>query len=83
MKSMSIMTTEEYCSHAKKLHVGKVKIVKETAKAIDFPQLTVSTIVKTMLEIIKVQRSDSMDDEAKKQFPVIAKEIILLAEQTQ
>lgn len=44
--------------------------------------LTVSTMVKTMLEIIKIKKSHVMDKETKKQFPFIANEIILLAEQT-
>ena len=44
--------------------------------------LTVATMIKTMLEIIKIKKSDTMDRETQKQFPVIAHEIILLAEQT-
>jgi len=43
---------------------------------------TVSTMVKTMLEIIKVKKSHRMDKETKKQFPMIAKKIIHLTEQT-
>ena len=46
-------------------------------------QLTVSTMVKTMIEIIKIKKENTMDKETKKQFSAIAKEIILLAEQTQ
>ena len=46
-------------------------------------QLTVSTMIKTMLEIIKVKKSHTMDKATREQFPLIAKEIILLAEQTQ
>jgi hypothetical protein len=45
--------------------------------------LTVSTVVKTMLEIIKIKKIHIMDKETIKQFPMIAKVIILLAEQTQ
>ena len=45
--------------------------------------LTVSTIVKTMLEIILIKKVGIMDKETMKQFSWIAKEIILLAEQTQ
>ena len=44
---------------------------------------TVSTMVKTMLEIIMIKKRHVMDEETKRQFPVIAKGIILLAEQTQ
>ena len=44
---------------------------------------TVSTIVKTMLEIIKIKMRNTVDEDTKIQFPVIAKEIILLAEQVQ
>ncbi len=47
------------------------------------PQLTVLTMIKTMLEIIKIKKAHTMDKDAKKQFPLIAKEIIFLAEQTQ
>ena len=46
-------------------------------------QLTVLTMVKTMLEIITIKSINSMDKDAREQFPMIAKEIILLAEQTQ
>ena len=46
-------------------------------------QLTVSTVVKTMLEIISIKSGNTMDKETQRQFPMIAKEIILLAEQTQ
>ena len=45
--------------------------------------LTVLTMVKTMLEIIKIKKDHMMDIETRQKFPVIAKEIILLAEQTQ
>jgi hypothetical protein len=69
-------------SYTKQIRVDRVQ-TKNTSW-IDFGQkLTVSTLVKTMLEIIKVKKSQNMDEETRKQFPAIAKEIILLAEQTQ
>ncbi len=82
---MSITTTKELRnSHAKQLPVDKAQISKETTTGIDFrQQLTVSAIIKTMLEIINIKKSHGMDEETRKQFPKIAKEIILLAEQTQ
>ena len=46
-------------------------------------QITVSTIIKIMLEIIKVKKSYFMDKDIREQFPMIAKAIILLAEQVQ
>ena len=45
--------------------------------------LTVLTLIKTMLEIIKIKKGHIMDKKTREQFPMIAKEIILLAEQTQ
>ena len=47
------------------------------------PPLTIAAMVKTMLEIISTKKGYAMDEETKRQFPVIAKGIILLAEQTQ
>lgn len=44
---------------------------------------TISTMVKTMLEIIRIKKRYVMDKETKRQFPMIVKGIILLAEQTQ
>jgi len=46
-------------------------------------QVTVSTIIKIMLEIIQVKKGHLMDKEIKEQFPMIARTIILLAEQIQ
>jgi len=71
---MSIMTTHETRN-----------TIKQTD--LDLPdyaqQLTVSTMIKTMLEVIKVKNANTMDKDTKRQFPLIAREIILLAEQTQ
>ena len=84
-KDMSITATKELRnSHAKQIHVDKTQISKDPTTGIDFRQeLTVSAIIKTMLEIINIKKNHSMDEETRKQFPKIAKEIILLAEQTQ
>ena len=46
-------------------------------------QLTILTMVKTMLEVITIKSINSMDKDTREQFPMIAKEIILLVEQTQ
>ncbi len=83
--SMSITTINDFRkSRIKQMHQDKVQIRNETDANIDLEQqLTVSTIIKTMLEIIKVKKNPSMDEETRKRFPMIAKEIILLAEQTQ
>ena len=56
---------------------------KDTSTEPDFVHMpTVSTMVTTMLAIIKVKNSHIMDKETKKQFSMIAKKIILLTEQT-
>jgi phage terminase large subunit-like protein len=83
MKSMSITRIEELDSHTKKIQKNGVQIIKETVKDDDFRQVTVSSIVKTMLEIIMIKKNHSMDKETRKQFLAITKEIISLAEQTQ
>lgn len=80
---MSIMTTEEFDSCEKKTSMAKVHGMKETTDSMNHEQLTVSAVVNTMLEIIKVKKSHNMDEETRKQFPCIAQEIMLLAEQTQ
>jgi hypothetical protein len=61
----------------------KIYSQKDTIKNDFVLPLTVSTMVKTMLEIIKIKKDHIMDKETREQFPMIAKEIILLAEQTQ
>jgi hypothetical protein len=80
---MSITTAEELGSHVKRIKTSNLQIVKESSKENDFQQLTVSTIIKTMLEIIIIKKNTSMDEETRKQFPAIAKEIIFLSEQAQ
>ncbi|HXX05332.1 MAG TPA: hypothetical protein VEJ68_00755 [Candidatus Bathyarchaeia archaeon] len=71
---MAMTTTREF---------GNLLSQTELNTESDFASaLTVSTMIKTMLEIINIKKSDNMDVETKKQFPVIAHEIILLAEQT-
>jgi hypothetical protein len=72
---MSITTTKQ---------LGNLRSQTDIGMGTDFvQQLTVLTMVKTLLEIIEVKKGDIMDKETRKQFPMIAKEIILLAEQTQ
>jgi hypothetical protein len=81
---MSITTTNEIeNSHIKQRQMDEGQDSKETT-TLDFGrQMTVSGMIKTMLEIIKVKNTNNMDEETKRQFPAIAREIILLAEQTQ
>jgi hypothetical protein len=79
---MSIMTTNEPTDS--KMHLDRDKVCRHAVLGTNFEQpLTVSYIVKTMLEIIKIKKIHIMDKETREQFPMIAKEIILLAEQTQ
>ena len=75
MRSMSITTTKQ---------LGDLHSQTAANMRADFKQqLTVLTLVKTMLEIITIKKGPTMDKETREQFPIIAKEIILLAEQTQ
>jgi hypothetical protein len=79
---MSITTTNEPRNLG--MRVNKTPTSRHGVVEIDIElPLTVPAMVKTMLEIIKVKKFHSMDEETKKQFPVFAKEILLLAEQTQ
>ena len=64
--------------------LGKLLVQTDADTKSDFVlPLTISAMVQTMLEIIRIKKKYVMDEETKKQFPMIAKGIILLAEQTQ
>jgi hypothetical protein len=81
---MSITTTRLKSSQIKQGCSKTVECSTDTGREPSYQvPLTVSAIIKTLLEIINIKKSQSMDEETRKQFPVIAKEIILLAEQTQ
>lgn len=82
---MSTMTKNELRNlYTNQIHVDKIRTDNEIMPQIHFKQqLTVLALVKTMLEIINVKGSSSMDDETRKQFPMITKEIIFLAEHIQ
>lgn len=82
---MSITTTNELRnSQIKQRRAKTAEIGMDAELEIRYEiPLTVSVMVKTLLEIIKVKKDHTMDEETRKQFPAIAKEINLLAEQTQ
>jgi hypothetical protein len=81
---MSITTARQLRNFYSQKDAAKTNLCQDIDVEPDFVrQLTVSTMVKTMLEIIKIKKSHIMDKETREQFPMIAKEIILLAEQTQ
>ncbi len=81
---MSTMTKNELRNTLKHIQMEKTQIENDDTLGISYqPQPSVSVLIKTMLEIIKIKKSSSMDEETRRQFPMIAKEIILLAEQTQ
>ena len=71
---MSIATTKQ---------LENLQTLTDVNAGNDMQRLTVLTIVKTMLEIIKIKNINIMDECTQEQFPMIANEIILLAEHTQ
>lgn len=80
---MSTMAKNEL-RNANYIQSDKIKMGNNTVPEIHFQQqLTVSILIKTMLEIIKIKKSPSMDDETRRQFPAIAREIVFLAEHAQ
>ena len=74
MHCMSIATTKQ---------LENLQTLADVNTGNDMQHLTVLTIVKTMLEIIKIKSVNIMDEGTQEQFPMIANEIILLAEHTQ
>ena len=74
MHGMSIATTKQ---------LENLQTLADVNAGNDMQHLTVLTIVKTMLEIIKIKSVNIMDEGTQEQFPMIANEIILLAEHTQ
>lgn len=78
------MTKNELRNTLKHIQMEKTQIENDDTLGISYqPQPSVSVLIKTMLDIIKIKKSSSMDEETRRQFPMIAKEIILLAEQIQ
>lgn len=77
---MSIVTTNKSKNFVTTLQLSKTQGIVMKEKWSE-QSLTISSLIRTMLEIIKIEKFDKMDEGAKRQFPKIAREILRLAEQ--
>ncbi|MDE1726766.1 MAG: hypothetical protein KGH89_05820 [Thaumarchaeota archaeon] len=75
---MSVLTANKLNSQTKQMNIDKIQISKKPVS-----QLTVSSMIKIMFEIIQVKKVHDMNEATRRQFQRIAKEVILLSEQIQ